>query len=341
MSTTKNQKARNDSAVTKVDAVRNERPIIFGASSIQAILSGRKSQTRRVIRPQPPSWANESIERVGEWHHFKGTHPQGNCDSSVCAHIGAERGAGVGMWTAKCPYGMPGDGLVCYSCLHGQTYQAKTNPGVSKRRLHGRIGRTDLQSHEIRGLRYLWVKETHYRYGYWRMDGLTAKGWQRWRFVGVHESRIPSQYEKIYYAASGAPPAVERKRSARRGWYKRPPIFMPRALSRITLEIIEVRGGRLQEISEADAKSEGMTDVLRHSVPTCASFMPPEWYQLPENRQYLPEWHPNGSQRMRDWNTRNNYIARWEEINAKRGYPWESNCWVWVLTFQRSDRKEN
>lgn len=36
-----------------------ERPVIFAAESICAILSGTKTQSRRVMNPQPPSWCRE------------------------------------------------------------------------------------------------------------------------------------------------------------------------------------------------------------------------------------------------------------------------------------------
>ena len=28
----------------------------------------------------------------------------------------------------------------------------------------------------------------------------------------------------------------------------------------------------------------------------------------------------------------------WDSLNAKRGYSWESNPWVWALTFKRVER---
>jgi hypothetical protein len=30
----------------------------------------------------------------------------------------------------------------------------------------------------------------------------------------------------------------------------------------------------------------------------------------------------------------------WDSTNAKRGYPWESNPWVWAISFEPSPKQE-
>ncbi|MFD3249869.1 hypothetical protein [Rahnella aquatilis] len=63
-----------------------ERPILFNAEMVKAILSGRKTQTRRVIKPQPSSGVRKS----------------------VLVKSGVEDGHGREL---VCPLGQPGDHL--------------------------------------------------------------------------------------------------------------------------------------------------------------------------------------------------------------------------------------
>jgi hypothetical protein len=64
------------------------------------------------------------------------------------------------------------------------------------------------------------------------------------------------------------------------------------------LEVIAVRVEELWEITEDDERAEGVDSAPFDGV----------------------------------------FEALWDRINARRGYPWESNPWVWVIEFRRCDR---
>ncbi len=130
-----------------------ERPILFRGPMVRAILNGRKTQTRRIVKPQP----EESLWPI--WQRFP--HQSG------------------------CPFGAPGDRL--------------------------------------------WVRETHYVQSAGYIDGA---------------GRL------ILYRASEPDAPCTWTRS----------IHMPRWASRITLEVEQVRVQRVQEISEEDARAEGIAE---------------------------------------------------------------------------------
>jgi hypothetical protein len=89
----------------------------------------------------------------------------------------------------------------------------------------------------------------------------------------------------------------------------KPAIFMPRALSRITLEITGVRAERLHAIDELDALSEGVEGKTVDGV-------------LDGKRgEYVV-----GS-------ARDAYADLWREINGAKS--WKANPWVWVIEFKR------
>lgn len=85
----------------------------------------------------------------------------------------------------------------------------------------------------------------------------------------------------------------------------RPSIHMPRAASRITLEIISVQVERLQDIGQEDACAEGVG-----------------WWKFSgKEKDYLPEFR-----------------SLWDSINASRGFGWDVNPWVWVIEFKKATK---
>lgn len=96
-------------------------------------------------------------------------------------------------------------------------------------------------------------------------------------------------------------------------WHWAPSIFMPRAASRITLEITDVRVERVQDISEEDARAEGVTRELRG-----------------------PRTYPDRHAARSHETYRDAYMRLWDALNAKRGCGWAVNPWVWVISFQRA-----
>jgi hypothetical protein len=74
-----------------------ERPIIFSAPMVQAILDGRKTQTRRIVKPQPDEcWWPIQNRTAG------------------CSDAVFQSEAGLGrreVHRIRCPYGSPGDRL--------------------------------------------------------------------------------------------------------------------------------------------------------------------------------------------------------------------------------------
>jgi len=86
-------------------------------------------------------------------------------------------------------------------------------------------------------------------------------------------------------------------------------IHMPKWAARIWLDIIGVRIERVQDISDDNIWAEGIRTERKTPEPKMARH--------------------------------NGFTILWDSINAKRGYSWESNPWVWVIEFKKHDRKKN
>lgn len=87
-----------------------ERPILFSASMVRAILSGAKTQTRRICKPQPVSVGGSGKRRVYRDEDFKSAWED-------------RKGDGYCAQDRDCPYGAPGDVLwvkETWRTLHSQ-----------------------------------------------------------------------------------------------------------------------------------------------------------------------------------------------------------------------------
>lgn len=127
------------------------------------------------------------------------------------------------------------------------------------------------------------------------------------------EADTPENY-KFLYKADSQPCDLT-------GAWK-PSIHMPRKASRITLELTDIRVEPLQRITEADAVAEGIDRPWR-----------PEGQALDYWRDYsTPQSRVSDIQGV--INARASFKTLWDIINAKRGFGWEANPWVWVIGFK-------
>lgn len=84
------------------------------------------------------------------------------------------------------------------------------------------------------------------------------------------------------------------------------PMFLPAKFARDFIQITDVKAQRLQEITEEDAKAEGV-EPLNHFANTNIGC-----------------------------HYRESYIELWDSINKK--YPWSSNPWIWRYEFKKVER---
>lgn len=223
----------------------NERPILFSAPMVRAILADRKTVTRRVAKPvKHPDLGNIYAPGALVLEH----EPQHVIDRA-------------------CPYGQPGDRLWVRE-THAQVFEVDIPEGrpVGPVGTAGSPGRPDWKC----------------RYVY-RADGEMPN--VQWHHVGDSQ---PVRWT--------------------------PSIHMPRAASRIPLEITAVRVERLQDISPAQVTAEG--------VSTRGEEM---W-----GRAW---WIDAPDQAIED--ARKDFADLWNST----GGTWQANPWVWVVEFKRLEAR--
>ncbi len=218
------------------------RPILFNTEMVQANLDGRKTCTRRLVKPQPDE---------------KHTYPLGFVtDSTEKKEVGCF-GFGIDEYGGSIQYVKP-------------PYQL------------GDI---------------LYVRET-WQYLY-ELDG---------------NEQIIEGTGKYYYAATDTIPfdtyidasGVTHERVP---W--RPSIHMPKEAARIWLRVTDVRAERLQEITIAGIRNEGLSSAAVHAGDMEIAIE--EWKML--------------------WNS----TVKKSDIDR---YGWDASPWVWVIEYERCEKPE-
>lgn len=138
--------------------------------------------------------------------------------------------------------------------------------------------------------------------------------WVREAFRGSpdYDKTPPKEWAHwpVHYEADGSP-IIDNSGKLR------PPIHMPRWASRITLRVTDVRVERLQDISETDAKAEGLEKR--------------EGYECSTQNDYDCDWCAvQNDSFMGDPKTA--FKLLWNSINGDGA--WDENPWVVAYTFE-------
>lgn len=170
----------------------------------------------------------------------------------------------------------------------------------------------------------IWVRETFFAWGRWETRFSAKKGRDEWHFIDM-TTETGNSY---LYAADGVRNTqafIKRRGGVLPMYWQRPAIFMPRVASRITRELSGIRVERLNDITEADARAEGVYSVEH--------FWRDTEYPLP-NVAYMPMpgWHTKYSSAVAA------YEALWEHINGPGS--WSANPWVWVNEFKPTTKEQ-
>jgi len=266
-----------------------ERPIIFSGRHVVAILLGRKTQTRRVVKWKlREEGLNLSASSLSLGFY---------CTDMPSSGYVLRSRDGRGLWNDRTyplhsPHGAPDERLWVREALWvsdcGNYYARQANESCSDMEVLTLDGETVWRStpppyeyalpHSTTG----WSNRSHVREGACEVSFADCD--PTIKIEPFKGNTILRNYKAVFS-----------KRLS--------PYHMPRRLSRLTLEIESVRIERLKDVTPHDACGEYATFYCGQHVPSAMCV--------------------------------EGFTRGWDTLNAKRGFGWDTNPWVWVLSFRR------
>ena len=132
------------------------------------------------------------------------------------------------------------------------------------------------------------------------------------RETWTHIRDFPAPCNIVYRADPETQTAGYARVMRGRKW--KPSIHMPKWAARIWLEVTETRAERLQDMTSADACAEGISIGIHDAR------------------------HIGRAGHITCWISK--YAELWDSLNAKRGYPFDSNPWVRAISFKVIEKPE-
>lgn len=162
----------------------------------------------------------------------------------------------------------------------------------------------------------LWVREALRLIDFEHIDG-------KWSALVQYKADMATG-KRLFFGPDGVNEKI--------GW--RPSIHMPREAARLFLLVKNVRVERLWDITQKDAVALGMlSDGIREYL---LDRVPDKWC-----RYTLIAAECQGRKSPITTDFVGGFACIWDRINAKRGYGWQTNPWVWVIEFEVAHSKED
>lgn len=253
------------------------RPMTFTAESVRAMLAGTKTQTRRVL----------TSDTMLIWLEGQGLRrPERAVYAAAFAQAGAFRRDEHGAW----------------SWLAAPLKGGSGEPSRWLGKLRYAVGDR------------LWVREA-----FIPNPPLDHDAWDDWRCTGIEwngcdgkVASVPPALRKAKHVIYAADPGF----ACYQQWRWGNPRYMPRWASRLTLEITDLRIERVKDISEDDARAEG----------------------IERDAETTGYWGVGGAgvggATPRYAEARHAFKNVWNALNAARGHGWVVNPLVIALTFR-------